>query len=40
MINKGPVELTLRDGTVVHTRATRKAWLELHDVELTPPAPP
>jgi hypothetical protein len=40
VINKGPVELTLGDGTVVHTRATRKAWLELHDVELTPPAPP
>jgi len=37
VVDKHPIELTLPDGTRVHTVATRHAWLELHAVELTRP---
>lgn len=39
VINKGPVDLTLPSGAVVHTVRSRTAWLQLHDVVITPAMP-
>lgn len=40
VINKGPVEMTLPSGAVVHTTRSRTAWLQLHDVTITPRSEP